>query len=81
MAKSDPRPDISYEVLFDKDAPEGTQTYYNEGFPSLFSAKFWLENKISELKRTVERKRYRNFRIVRHEVVDREKVVRRIPRI
>ena len=82
--KNKKRPDIkskvSYEVLYDEETSEGPMTFYNEGFPNLKSAKSWLDERILFLK-NLNAYRYINFRIVRHEVIDREKVVRRIKKL
>ena len=72
--------DVTYELLFDKieEKSGDTQTFYDEGYRSMKRANEAMEhlhNRVTAQKR--EGFRLCNFRIVRHEVVDRKTVVKK----
>lgn len=80
MAKTDESTtkEVSYECLYDvTNGNLAGLTFYDEGYSSLKKAekamkKLRDQNKCNGFVRT-------NFRIVRHEVIDKETVVRRYP--
>lgn len=69
---------VQYDVEYEFETSEGSITYYDEGFGRLKDARESLDRIMRRCSLDDDRERYRNFRIVRHEIVDREKVVKTV---